>query len=74
MRKTTPRTPTTPATAPLELLTVSEAAALLKVKRATIYNGALRKLLPFIRVSNRLRIDAAELRAYLHQHRERPAA
>jgi excisionase family DNA binding protein len=47
------------------LLTVSEAAELLRCSRATVYGLIDRKELPSVRVSNAIRVRRADLEALL---------
>jgi excisionase family DNA binding protein len=56
----------TAATTPPDLLTLTEAAELLRVSRATAYRLVQAGELPALRVGHGLRIDRAELHEYLY--------
>jgi excisionase family DNA binding protein len=56
----------------LDLLTVREAAELLRVRPVTIYGLCSAGKLPHLRVSNAIRISRRELEGWLRGHDPRP--
>lgn len=71
-RPTWMRTRLDPATS-TELLTPSDVAARLKLRRGALYQG-LRRALPWISINGRLRLKSADLEAWIDAHREQHAA
>lgn len=55
-----------------ELVTLAEAAAVLRVSRTTLYRMVESRLLPFYRVRRTLRFDRADLLSYLARQRVAP--
>ncbi len=53
------------------LLSVGQAAKFLGVCHATVYRLCARGMLPHFRVSNAVRIDVTDLRAFLEEARQR---
>jgi excisionase family DNA binding protein len=57
---------------PISLLTVQEAALLLRVSVSTLYGWAWQRRIPFVKVGRALRFDRADLEDFIRTNRFEP--
>ncbi len=55
-----------------DLLTVEDAAQLLRLKKQTVYALVMKRQLPFVKIGGSLRFSREQLRDYITDHTTRP--